>query len=476
MFKKQKANNEIKNETPTAPKQIDWLKWGLIGLFAIAAIVISVLAFLNTREIVRTTDIFQLPGLSIQETNESSESSDDTTSADDTANSSPAINTESNEVDFSSRINVLLMGLDYRDWSTSQEHSRTDTMILVTLDPISKTAGILSIPRDLWVNVPGFGQYKINTAYYLGQANRLPGGGPELAARTVEEFLGIEVHYWAQVDFTAFVQFIDYIGGIKMEFTEPITVEMIGGKKETLQVGRAVLDGSLALAYARNRSAGDGDFDRARRQQQVIMAIREQLLRADVQRLLLSNPRGVWDIFSEGIQTNVPFESALQLGLLALRINPQQITQKVIAPPNYVTHAKSPDGLEILKPITQNIRTLRDEVFPPVGLVGPAASGKDLTELVQEEAASIGIYNGSSVSGLAQTTETYLRGISLNVAEVGNSDWVPSTTIYDYTGNPYTLQYLITLMNIQSTRIYSSFDPTSSIDVGIVLGDDWQVP
>jgi hypothetical protein len=111
-----------------------------------------------------------------------------------------------------------------------------------------------------------------------------------------------------------------------------------------------------------------------------------------------------------------------------------------------------------------------------VGLVGPAASGKDLTELVQEEAASIGIYNGSSVSGLAQTTETYLRGISLNVAEVGNSDWVPSTTIYDYTGNPYTLQYLITLMNIQSTRIYSSFDPTSSIDVGIVLGDDWQVP
>ena len=95
---------------------------------------------------------------------------------------------------------------------------------------------------------------------------------------------------------------------------------------------------------------------------------------------------------------------------------------------------------------------------------------------MQEEAATIGVYNGSSNSGVAGTTETYLRGMSLNIADVGNSDFVPSTTIYDYTGNPYTLQYLVSLMNIQPTRIYSSFDPTSSIDVAVVLGDDWQVP
>ncbi|HKJ28261.1 MAG TPA: LytR C-terminal domain-containing protein, partial [Anaerolineales bacterium] len=200
-------------------------------------------------------------------------------------------------------------------------------------------------------------------------------------------------------------------------------------------------------------------------------------LRPDVQRILLGNPRGVWDIFSEGIQTNVPFDNALKLGLLALQINPEQITQKVLAPPNYVTHAKSPDNLAILKPITQNIRVLRDEIFTPVGLVGPAASNKrELTDLVTEEAAAIGVYNGSSVSGLAGATEAYLKGITLNVIDVGNSDYVPSTTIYDYTGNPYTLKYLVTMMNIQPTRIFSQYDPTSTVDVAIVLGDDWQVP
>ena len=483
MFKKKNENTETTNseiKSEPAQKAPDWIKRVLISLFAIAALVGAIIAYTTVREMIKSTDILALPGLSIQEPVESV-SIDETTGETiveepESSNTNTSINTATDDVDFSSRINVLLMGLDYRDWESREEASRTDTMMLVTIDPVAKTAGLLSIPRDLWVNVPGFGQNKINTAYFLGQANRLPGGGPELAVQTVEEFLGIDIQYWAQVDFTAFVQFIDYIGGIKMTFDEPIKVERIGGDKEVIRKGTRTLDGSLALAYARIRSVGDGDFDRARRQQQVIMAIRAQLLRRDVQKLLLTNPRGVWDIFSEGIQTNVPFENALDLGLLALQINPDQITLTVIAPPDHVTHAKSPDGLDILKPITQNIRLLRDEIFTPVGLIGPASSGKDLNLLVQEEAASIGVYNGSSVSGLAGTTQEYLQGLSFNIAEVGNGDYVNSTTIYDYTGNPYTMEYLVSMMNIQQTRIFSVYDPYSAIDVAIVLGDDWQVP
>ncbi len=448
----------------------------LIVAFILSGLVTAFFSFRFVREIISTTDVFALGGVAIDPGEEGS-----TDPENPQAGSAPAasgsIDLTETEVDFTSRINVLVMGLDYRDWASGEGPARSDTMMLLTIDPVGKTAAMLSIPRDLWVNVPGFGQNKINTAYYLGEINRLPGGGPELASRTVEEFLGIEVHYWAQVDFTAFVQFVDYIGGVKVEITEPIELEVIGkAKDERLQPGTYTLDGALALAYARNRSQGDGDFSRAQRQQEIILALRRQLLRLDIQKLIFTNPKGIWDIFSENIRTNIPFTDAFSLGKLALQINPEQIGQHVIAPPDYVTFANSPDGLEILKPITQNIRILRDEIFTPVGLIGPASAGKDLGSLVQEEQARVGVYNGSSVSGLAGATEEYLEGINIPVTEVGNSDFVPSTSIYDYTGNPYTVQYLVQLFGIQSTRIFNSFDPNSPIDVSIVVGDDWQVP
>jgi len=446
----------------------------LIGAFAISALVTGFLAFRFVREIISTTDVFQLGGISL--------SSSDGAGTDGTGTgqeqvSSGAINVEESEIDFTSRINVLIMGLDYRDWEQDAGPSRSDTMMLLTIDPVSKTAGMLSIPRDLWVNIPGFGQNKINNAYFLGEGNRLPGGGPELASRTVEEFLGIEVHYWAQIDFTAFVQFIDYVGGIKLDIQEPIRLSLVGTTKNVhLKPGTQTLTGEIALAYARNRTEGDGDFSRAQRQQDVVLAMQRQLLRPDVQKIFLGNPRGIWDIFSQNIHTNIPFIDAFNLGKLALQVNPEQISRHVIAPPDYVTLAFSPDGLSILKPITQNIRILRDEMFTPSGIVGPGAVGADPAVLMQTEAARLGVYNGSSVSGLAAATDEYLRSLSVNVVDVGNGELVPATTIYDYTGNPYTIQYLVNVMGIQQTRIFNSYDPTSSIDVAIVLGDDWAIP
>ena len=449
----------------------------LTGAFIVSLFVTAFFAFRLVRDFFISTNVFQLPGVSVQAVSGDDSATDDT--GQDTTNNSPTVITVDDvEVDFASRINVLIMGLDYRDWEDDPDApSRTDTMMLLTVDPVTYTAGMLSIPRDLWVNVPGYGQNKINTAYFLGQANRLPEGGPGLAVKTVEEFLGIEIQYWAQVDFTAFVQFIDYIGGVKIEVKEPLKLELIGQeKKEKLQPGTYTLDGARALAYARNRKDGDGDFSRAKRQQEVVLAIRDQMLRRDVQKIFLSNPQGIWDLFSEGIKTNVPFDDAFKLGILALRINPAQINQWVISPPDYVTLATSPDGLSILKPITQNIRILRDQIFTPVGQSGPSGAGGDALTLMQQEAAAIGVYNGSSVGGLAGSTQEYLQGMQMNIADAGNADYVPATTIYDYTGNPYTVQYLVDLMNIQNTRIFNSYDPNSAIDVAIVLGDDWQVP
>ncbi len=472
---KRKSEEKQKSKQPLQPSAKTVKILGVA--FIISALITGFLVFRFVREEIRTTNIFQLPGVAIDSSQTGGTTNSGEPGQDQVTSGFIAI--EEPEIDFTSRINVLVMGLDYRDWEADEGPARSDTMMLLTLDPVTKTAGLLSIPRDLWVNIPGFGQDKINNAYFLGEANRLPGGGPELASRTVEEFLGIEIHYWAQIDFTAFVQFVDYIGGVKLDIQYPIKVSLIGSnKKVKLEPGIQVLPGEIALAYARNRTEGDGDFSRAQRQQEVVLAMRRQLVRTDIdiQKIFLGNPRGVWDIFADNIQTNIPFIDAFSLGKLALQINPEQITQHVIAPPEYVTHAFSPDGLSILKPITQNIRILRDEMFTPSGIVGPGAVGADPAVLMQSEAAKLGVYNGSTITGLAGLTDEYLRGLNVNVVEVGNADRVPSTTIYDYTGNPYTVQYLVNLMGIQPTRIFNSFDPASSIDVAIVLGDEWSVP
>lgn len=476
MEKKRKTNKKSNQPANTsASKKPDWVTRGIGIGFIIAALATAYFAFSFIRDIIRSTDIFQLGGVAIVE--ENPDSPEDGQPASNVPSSGQIAVNDIEEIDFSGRINVLVLGLDYRDWQANEGPPRSDTMILATIDPVGKTAALLSIPRDLWVNIPGFGQDKINAAYFLGEGNRLPGGGPELAVKTVEEFLGIDIQYWAQIDFTAFVQFVDYIAGVKIDVPTPIELEFIGSMQDKiLEPGRQTLDGAYALAYIRNRKEGDGDFSRAQRQQQVILAIRERLLRADIQAKIFTNPKGVWDIFSENIQTNVPFTDAYSLGKLALQINAEQIQTYVLAPPEYVTFAYSPDGRDILKPITQNIRILRDQIFTPIGIGGPSAVGGDPNALMQAEAARVGVYNGSAVGGLAGDTEAYLNGLNVNVVDVNNAEQVTYTTIYDYTGNPYTVAYLVNLMGIQNTRIFNTYDPNSSVDVAVVVGSDWQIP
>jgi LCP family protein required for cell wall assembly len=170
------------------------------------------------------------------------------------------------------------MGLDERDWVEGLGAPRSDTMILFTIDPLSKTAGMISIPRDLWVNIPGFGYSRINTAYSSGEGNKLPGGGPGLAMRTVEQLLGVPIQYYAQVDFAAFEEAVDAMGGLELCVPEKILVSVIGKeKKYPIKAGCHVYPGELGLGYARTRKTDGGDIDRAERQQQVILALRKQI-------------------------------------------------------------------------------------------------------------------------------------------------------------------------------------------------------
>jgi LCP family protein required for cell wall assembly len=379
--------------------------------------------------------------------------------------------------DGASRVTLLVLGLDYNDWRNDEGPPRTDTMILLTLDPISNTAGMLSIPRDLWVSIPGFDYGKINTAYQLGEAYKLPGGGPGLAMDTVERLIGVPIQYYAQIDFSVFVRFIKEIHGIKIDVPYEIYIDIYDddlGKKR-IKPGIQVLPGEYALAYARARNTEGADFDRAQRQQQVIMGIRDRLLEPGVIADLVSKSPELYVEFSSGINTNLSLDEVVQLAWLAQQIPTENIYQGVIGE-EQVNFGKSPDGLDVLKPLPDQIRLLRDGIFAPYGSISPyVESGADPLALMVEENADIAVLNGTFTPGLAGRTSEYLQSIGASVITTSDASDKPYsyTMIYDHTGNPYTIQYLVEFMSISKFRVLSRFSPDSQVDVSIIVGNDW---
>jgi LCP family protein required for cell wall assembly len=377
--------------------------------------------------------------------------------------------------DGAGRVTILLLGLDYRDWEAQSEASRSDTMILLTLDPQTKTAGILSIPRDLWVAIPGFKHGKINTAYYLGDAYKLPGGGPALAVKTVESFLGVPINYYAQIDFASFVQFIDEIGGVKIDVPQDITIDLLGSgakTKKKLKPGIQTLPGEWALAYARNRYTEGGDFDRARRQQQVIMAMRDKIVNVNMLPVLIDKAPTLYSQIASGIRTNLTLDQAIKLALVAKDVPEDQIKRGVIDKGD-VYFGFSPDGLSILIPIPDDINNLRDEIFASAGSVGPQTPG-NLQEKMQTEAARVILYNGSGVASIGDRTADFLRNQGANITQVADAGQAyPASTIIDHTGNPYALGYLVDLMHIAPGKIVIEFDPNAASDIELYIGGDW---
>ncbi len=373
----------------------------------------------------------------------------------------------------SDRITMLLLGLDYRDWTAGSEASRSDTMILLTIDPITKTAGVLSIPRDLWAVIPGFKSNKINVAYYYGEIYKIPGGGPALAVQTVEATLGVPIDYYAQIDFSAFERFIDLIGGVKLDVPESVRVDILGDDRGYIWIrpGRQTLPGDLALAYARSRSTSGGDFDRAARQQLVIMAIRDRLIEPGNFQNLAGNATAIYNELSGGINTNLPLEDAIRLGWLAMQVQNQDIRRGIINE-KYVTFGTSPDELAILIPISDRIRVLRDEIFATGSAFSPLTPG-DTIERARQEQARLLIIDGSG-AGLGNSTADYLRGLGLNVLDAQTSaNTYSRTVIIDHRGRPFLVRFLVELMNIPSANIQLNFNPNSAADVEVILGSDW---
>jgi len=275
--------------------------------------------------------------------------------------------------DGSSRVTLLVMGLDYRDWESGSGAPRSDSMMLVTIDPITHQAGMLSIPRDLWVEIPGFDHNRINTAYMLGEAYRMPGGGPALARQTVEDVVGVPVNFYAVIDFKAFERMIDEIGGIDVLVDEPIRIAPIGRMSINLEAKAYHFDGAQALAYARVRKAAGDDFGRARRQQRVILAVLDRVVGFDMLPTLITRAPTLYQELATGVRTDLSLDQMVSLGWLAVQIEKANIRSGVIGPPNMVRFYTRPDGAKVLGPVPDQIRLLRDEIFTATSGFGPSA-------------------------------------------------------------------------------------------------------
>jgi LCP family protein required for cell wall assembly len=371
------------------------------------------------------------------------------------------------------RVTVLLLGLDYRDWEAG-DTPRSDSMILLTVDPLSKTAGMMSIPRDMWTIIPGFDYFKINTAYFLGERYQVPGGGPELARQTVENFIGVPIDYYAQIDFNTFVDFIDALGGLDMKITKAIKVDPVGpGNTIILEPGTQTLTGAVALAYARNRYTEFDDFDRAQRQQDVMMAIRNQVVNLNMLPTLVAKAPELYTSLSKGIRTNLTLDDIIRLAYLAQSIPPENI-QKGVIDTQMVNFAKSPDGLDILVPNPLKIHELRDSIFKTGIAEGKQQYGDDWVTILKEEGARVEISDASRINGLGEKTAEFLRGKGINVTAVAPATGSSTVTyVKGYTGMVYTTQYLADLFEVDSTRIYMQYIPDSPMDIVLMIGADW---
>ena len=269
------------------------------------------------------------------------------------------------------RVTILLMGLDYRDWLAGSGYPRTDSMMVVSIDPISKQASMLSIPRDLWVEIPGFGHERINTAYPSGELHRLPGGGPELAMRTVESVIGVPIQYYAVIEFSAFERMIDEIGGIDVTVPERMKISPIGRPSIWLEAKPYHLDGAQALAYARIRKVAGDDFGRAERQQQVAIAVIDRVVGFDEVPTLVTRAPALWEELKAGIRTNMTLEQMISFGWTAIQIPKTDIHRGVIGPPNMVGFHTLPNGQQVIRPVPDQIRLLRDQLFTATSAIAP---------------------------------------------------------------------------------------------------------
>ena len=262
-------------------------------------------------------------------------------------------------------LNLLLLGADLR--VAGDTSWRTDTLIVVAVRPRYGYIAMLSVPRDLWVEIPGHGYDRINVADYLGETSRGPGGGPQLVAETLQANLGISVDAYARIRFEGLARIIDAVGGITINSERALDewfwdeTAPDGVSHMVVVKGPQQMDGHLALMYARARHDSN-DLERSKRQQQILLALRDAALRPEV----LPRLPALISALSGTVETDLRLSQALSLAGLAIRLKPEAFRQRVFDS-TMVRDWTTPGGAMVLLPNRARIEQVWAELTSPEG-------------------------------------------------------------------------------------------------------------
>ncbi|MGC9332891.1 MAG: LCP family protein [Anaerolineae bacterium] len=386
------------------------------------------------------------------------------------------------------RINVLLLGIDRR--GSSGWGFRTDTMIIVTVDPAHDTVGMLSIPRDLYLNIPGVGERRINEANVWGYQRDYPGGGPALLKHTIESHFGIAIDYYIMIDFDGFTKIIDTLGGIEVDVPRTLHDTMYPMPKPGdphaygtvhFDPGLQHMNGERALQYARSRMS-TSDFDRADRQQRILLAIREKALGLN----LIPKLPALAATMGNMVKTDMTLEEMGELALLSPQIDIANMKRVVIRKP--MVYGQRINGAAVQLPRWDLINDAVSQLFEQPIEVQPTATPapptptptlapaeiQDLQQLA-EEGARIAVQNGTSEANFAARVAAMLLEEGYQVVEFGDADRLDyaSTVIVDYTGRNFTLEMLIEKFQVTPENVRHSPNLRSQIDIRIIVGQDF---
>jgi LCP family protein required for cell wall assembly len=251
----------------------------------------------------------------------------------------------SDPVDLTSTENILVLGTDNRP---ELEAWRTDTIMVLAVDRKTNQVGIVSVPRDLYVDIPGHAKDRINATAYIGEKTDYPGSGAALTQRVIEENLGIPTQHWVLIRQEGLVNLIDALGGVTITLDCPLyeatpdQTSASGLKMFTLPAGQVHLDGATAKKFATYRYV-ESDFGRVKRQQQLIWAIRNRALQANI----LPRIPELWQALSDTFKTDLGLPDVVKLAALGARLKAQDV-HGLTLDGDVVEAYTTPEGWEVL--------------------------------------------------------------------------------------------------------------------------------
>ena len=378
------------------------------------------------------------------------------------------------------RINFLLLG---RGGDGHDGPDLTDTILVASIDPVNKTAALVSIPRDLWTTTPGYGSGKINAVYANAKYHSLnaspkdeqaaENAGLNAISQEVTSVLGIPIHYHVLMDFQAFKDAVDAVGGVDINVPEDLfdpTMAWENGWNSTLaKKGLDHMGGVQALLYVRSRhGSARGDFDRTERQRLLIEALSQKVLSAGT----YTNPLKISQLlsaFGNHVTTDLSVNDSLRLMTLLKGVGSSGIQSVGLADPpnNYVQTGAVGNSSVVLPTAGQDNYTaiqnyIRNTLKDPY---------------IAKENAAISVLNGTTVPGLASTIGDKLKSYGYNVIKV---DTAPTssygkTVLVDLTGGkkPYTKNYLQKRFGVTAvTKLPDTTIQATGADFVVILGQD----